>query len=310
LAPDGFGYLANLRRIAIGYRKIFNLHRDPHVLQLLKTVWSLEKIHGTSGHISYEGNRLRFFSGGATHERFVELFDQPQLLMAFGALGHGEDCPIVVFGEIYGAKLQKMRATYGDNLSFVAFEVKIDQTWLNVPNAADVARKLGLDFVPYMKVPCTLAALDWARDMESHQAIKNHMGGGHPREGIVIRPLEELRYSSGDRVMVKHKAEAFRESRTRQPRPFDPDKAESMRGAVEYSSEYIVQARLDNILSRLKPEEICVENTGMVIKLMMADVLLEEPPSAQIEKKDLNKALGRAAAQLFQKHIRKQLEEL
>jgi len=269
----------------------------------------MEKIHGTSGHISFRDNTLRFFSGGAPHERFVELFNQEALLQAFQDLGHGEDCPITVYGEVYGAKLQRMRDTYGNDLAFVGFEVKIDQAWLAVTNAEKVTRRLGLDFVPYIKIPCTLAALDWARDMESHQAIKNGMGRGHKREGVVLRPLEELRYANGTRAMIKYKAEAFRESRTRQPRPFDPAKAESLRGAADYASEYIVQSRLDNVLSHLPPEEVCIENTGKVIKLMMADVLLEEPPSEQIDKKDINKALGRAAALLFKKHIMKQLEE-
>jgi len=286
----------------VGYRRIINLYSDYKILSICKTVYAMEKIHGTSSKVGYKEDRLWWFSGGCTHERFVELFDHEDLLERFRSFGHGVDCPITIYGEAYGAKIQKMRTTYGNQLRFVAFEAKVDQAWLAVPNAADVARKLGLDFVPYVKVPCTLAALDWARDAESKQAIKNGMGPGLKREGVVIRPLEELRLSNGDRLMAKHKADAFRESRTKQPRPLDPAKQLSMAGAQEYVDEYVVKMRLLHVLDAMGGAGI--KDMAAVIRAMTADVITEEAIPVGVSERDAHKALGRATAVLFKQHLK------
>ena len=57
-----------------------------------------------------------------------------------------------VFGEGYGGKEQGMRDTYGPDLKFIAFDVKIGNRWLSVTDAEDVVKKLGLEFVFYKKV--------------------------------------------------------------------------------------------------------------------------------------------------------------
>ena len=84
----------------MSYLKIPNLYRDQSVL-LFKTVWALEKIHGTSAWISYQGdtnqNRLLFHPGGAEREPFLAIFNEQTLLERmieiFGAKSvriHGE----------------------------------------------------------------------------------------------------------------------------------------------------------------------------------------------------------------------------
>ena len=81
----------------MGYLKIKNLYQVPELATgLLGRVYCLEKIHGTSAHISWSAverspgvseGRLAFFSGGEKSERFVALFDQTTLMRAFVALG-------------------------------------------------------------------------------------------------------------------------------------------------------------------------------------------------------------------------------
>src|SRR5437588_791465 len=105
----------------LGYLHISNLYADQSVL-LFKRVYALEKVHGTSAHISWNGN-VKFFAGGSPHDRFVAFFDQEKLRNKFLELVGSDEA--VIYGEAYGGKVQGMSATYGKEIKFVAFDVKI-----------------------------------------------------------------------------------------------------------------------------------------------------------------------------------------
>ena len=57
----------------MGYLHIRNLYQDQDIL-LFKECYALEKIHGTSAHIAWDGE-LKFFAGGCNHDRFCALFN-------------------------------------------------------------------------------------------------------------------------------------------------------------------------------------------------------------------------------------------
>ena len=209
----------------MSYAHIDNLYKNQTIL-LFRECYATEKIHGTSAHVKWLGGDFKLFSGGESPERFALLFPPEVLRARFMALGHAE---VTVYGEAYGGKCQGMSATYGKELRFVAFEVQVGETWLNVENAADVASKLGIEFVPFEKISTDLAAIDTERDRDSMQAIRNGMGTGHKREGIVLRPLLEFRDHRGDRIICKHKRDEFKETAT--PREVDPAKAKALADA-------------------------------------------------------------------------------
>jgi hypothetical protein len=87
----------------------------------------------------------------------------------FEALGHPK---VTLFGEAYGGKQQGQSWRYGKNLKFVVFDVRIEDSWLSVPQAADVAAKLGLEFVHYVQVPTYLAALDASPNYATNETAK------------------------------------------------------------------------------------------------------------------------------------------
>ena len=198
----------------MGYLHIQNLYKDQTIL-MFRECYALEKIHGTSAHVSWNEGRLGFFSGGEPYERFKKLFDEPALTAAFERLGHPK---IIVYGEAYGGKQQGQSHRYGPALKFVAFDVQIGEHWLIIPSAADIVETLGLEFVHYAKVSTDLAALDAERDAPSVQAVRNGVAGAQTREGIVLHPLIELTGRTGERIVAKHKRDEERETAT--PRPF------------------------------------------------------------------------------------------
>ena len=156
----------------MGYMHIDNLYKNVEVL-MFKECYAMEKIHGTSARVSWKDGKVNLFSGGEKHERFEKLFDIEGIEKRFKELF---DCDVILFGEAYGGKCQGMSGTYGKELRFIVFDVKVDERWLSVPDAHDVAKKLLFEFVDYVKVKTDLKLLDQERDKDSVQAIRNGCG--------------------------------------------------------------------------------------------------------------------------------------
>lgn len=126
----------------MGYQSISNLYKEQTIL-LFRECWALEKIHGSSAHVSWRDGRLWLSSGGESAVRFAAIFDEPALAEQFVAMGHAD---VTVYGEVYGGSCQKQSWRYGTALRFVAFDVQIGDLWLDIPDAVNVVvNKLGLE---------------------------------------------------------------------------------------------------------------------------------------------------------------------
>lgn len=289
----------------MGYQKIQNLYQNVDVL-LFRECYAMEKIHGSSAHVAYNSHpdlscNLTFFPGGESHVRFTSIFDQPDLHLKFAKLGV---FTIIVHGEVYGGKCQKQSHRYGKDLKFVAFDVLIDDHWLSVPNAHDVCKKLGIEFVHYVKGPATLEFVDEQRDLPSVQAVRNGITEPKTREGIVIRPLIELTKNNGSRVISKHKGDEFKETKT--PREVDPVALKVLSDAAEVAEEWVVPMRLEHVIDKLSVDgkELTIKDTKSVIVAMIEDVKAESVGEV-VWSKPVSSSIGRRAAQMFKKRISK-----
>lgn len=281
----------------MGYMHIDNLYKNQTIL-LFRECYALEKIHGTSAHIAWNGSDVRFFAGGGSYDAFVALFDRNALLAAFAALGHAT---VTVYGESYGGKQQRQSWRYGKDPRFVAFDVRIGDTWLAVPKAAAVAATLGLEFVHYRRVSTDIESLNAERDALSEQARRNGVEGDQPREGIVLRPVEEMTLNNGERVIVKHKRDDERETRT--PRDVTPERLEVLREANAIADEWVTLVRLQHVLDHLGPRSFSAADTGDVIKAMIEDIVREA--SGEIEDtKDARRSIGSATGRLFKMYLK------
>ena len=282
----------------MGYMKIPNLYKDMAILDF-KDCYSLEKIHGTSAHIGYVDGQLTFHSGGVKHENFIKIFDKDQLLSRFQEIGKPT---VVVFGEAYGGSCQKMSDVYGKSLKFCAFEVSIGDCWLSVPDAESIVLSLGLEFVSYNRIPCTIEDITVERDKPSVQAERNGMGN-KKREGVVLRPLIELKKNNGERIIAKYKSEDFKETKTSRN---IGDKLELLKGAKKIANEWVTEMRLTHVLDLLSStidHEVLwsKESTRDIIKSMFEDIKIES--EGEIEwTKSAEKEIGARTAKLF--HLR------
>jgi hypothetical protein len=282
----------------MGYLHIDNLYKSQDIL-LFRRCYALEKVHGTSAHVDYksDGNpQIVFFSGGESHTRFVGLFDVAALHARFAELGHTQ---VTVYGEAYGGSQQGMKAVYGIDLRFIAFDVKIGDAWLSVKDAEQVCQMLSIEFVPYEEISTDLADLDRARDAPSAVAQRRGTGSDKPREGVVLRPLIEVTTNNGSRVIAKHKADTFAERSTPQ-KVADPAKLEVLAAADAIAQEWVTPMRMAHVADKLGATDM--KDTPKVIAAMIEDVV-REAKGEIVESKDARTAIGRRAARLFKERL-------
>lgn len=287
----------------MGYLHIPNLYKSQEIL-LFKEAYALEKIHGTSAHIGWnaEKKQMHFFSGGENHDNFVALFDADFLRKKFEETF--PDTKAVIYGEAYGGKQQGMSKTYGKELKFIGFDVKVGDVWLNVPNAHDVCTQFGLDFVPFAQITTDLETLNQYRDAPSVQAYRNGMGNDKQREGVVLRPLVEMRTNNGERVICKYKPEEFGETKTK--REVSPEQLKVLEDAKEIAEEWVTNMRLEHVLQKF-PEDVNMEAMGDIIKAMIEDVYREGRDEI-VESKEVGKAIGKKTVQLFKQKLQNKLK--
>ena len=279
----------------MGYLHIDNLYKAQEILAF-KECYALEKIHGTSAHIRFDGEKVSFFSGGEKHINFVALFDEAILTQRLLEL-IGKPC--FLYGEAYGGKCQGMSKTYGPSLKFIVFDVMIGDMWLSVPQAAEVAIAHGLEFVHFEKLSTDLSTLDAARDAPSTQSVRNGIQEPRIMEGVVLRPVFEATLNNGKRIIAKHKRAEFQE-RASIPE-VDPTKRQIIDDAEAVAFEWVTPMRLNHVLDKLTGEKD-MALTGAVIKAMVEDVV-REAEGEIVDHKAVRKAIGARAAKLYKEFV-------
>ena len=173
-----------------------------------------EKVDGTNIRIMWDGQNVIF--GGKTDNASIPVF----LLYKLQELFEGNKKElfkqkfvdkegklfdkVCLYGEGYGAKIQKGGGNYiPDGVSFVLFDVKIGETWLERESIEDIANHFGLKIVPIIGTGTLTDAI------EKVKVGFNSQWGDFLAEGIVLRPSVELKTRRGDRIITKIKYRDF-----------------------------------------------------------------------------------------------------
>ena len=116
------------------------------------------------------------------------------------------DTPAVVYGEGYGAGIQKGGGDYSLMKKIIVFDVLVGTWWLSYENVCDVAWKLNLEVVPSFGEMTLEAATEFVR-----QGFKSKCALNPEKmaEGLVGRPLETLFDKKGHRLITKLKTKDF-----------------------------------------------------------------------------------------------------
>jgi hypothetical protein len=168
-----------------------------------------EKIDGTNIRVYWDGHKI--YLGGRTDkadipqelkvmlwDKFIdktsnseELFEQ-----LFG------EKEVILFGEGYGAKIQN-GGDYRRDCSFILFDVLVGDIYLNRQACEEIAGAFGIEIVP---IVCEGTLEDGVIYVKTHS--KSTLGTAF-MEGVVGRPLVELKNNQGERVIVKIKYRDF-----------------------------------------------------------------------------------------------------
>lgn len=164
-----------------------------------------EKVDGTNIRIMFDGKELNF--GGKTDNAQIPSFLVNRLNDVFRPLeskfAEMFADGACLYGEGYGAKIQKGGGNYRQDQDFVLFDVKIGDWWLQRTDVEDIAGKLGIDIVPIIGKG-TLHEM-----IEKTKIGFNSQWGEFAAEGIVARPATELKTRAGGRIITKIKHKDF-----------------------------------------------------------------------------------------------------
>lgn len=189
-----------------GTRKLIDgKFRNPTVEFLSNNPWDFtEKIDGTNIRIHWDGHRVEF--GGRTDNAQIPSHLVTYLNATFGGNDAEElfeqkfgESDVILFGEGYGPKIQKVGSLYRGDTSFILFDVQIGNVFLERESIEDIAKAFGIDVVPIIIT---------GKISEAVSFVKSHPMstiGTAPMEGLVGRPHIEIKDRRGNRIIVKIK---------------------------------------------------------------------------------------------------------
>jgi hypothetical protein len=171
-------------------------------------VWT-EKIDGTNVRVRWDGTDVEF--GGRTNDAQMPVFLMQRLQQIFTPVALARVFPdikdgvqVILFGEGYGAKIQKAGGLYKpDGCDFILFDVMVNGLYLERHNVDDIAVQLQIESVPELGRGTLLEAIE--RVKEGFPS----MIGKAQAEGMVLRPVVELTDRLGHRVITKVKHRDF-----------------------------------------------------------------------------------------------------
>ena len=194
-----------------GNKKLIEGKFRNETIEFLKDVeWQFtEKIDGTNISIVWDGHKVEFhgrteraqipahlvnklndlFKGEVNEEMFEQIFG---------------DTPMILYGEGYGYKIQN-GGNYRDDVSFILFDVYQPTTdvWLKREAVEDIANKLNIEVVPIILEGTIEDAVKFVKTKPWSTIGKAKM------EGVVGRPMIELKDRMGKRIVVKVKVRDY-----------------------------------------------------------------------------------------------------
>ncbi len=179
---------------------------EPEFGYLANNEWVFtEKVDGTNIRIMIADGQVTF--GGKTDNASIPAFLVEKLQQRFlpqkDALLAQFPTGGCLYGEGYGARIQKGGGNYRPDQDFVLFDVKVGDWWLQREAVESTARQFGLDVVPILGSG-TIANL-----IKMVSAGFKSTWGDFDAEGIVARPAVELKTRAGHRIITKLKHRDF-----------------------------------------------------------------------------------------------------
>lgn len=179
------------------------------VLETIKEWDVTEKVDGTNIRVMLSQTGTASFGGRSDNAQIpadlvkylIETFSEGKLQEVLWRDGPAD---VVLYGEGYGAGIQKVGKLYRPDKAFILFDVLVaGQWWLEREAVEEIATKLRIQSVPYLG------------RMTMEEIVTLVSGGlssalaACPAEGVVARPIETLFDRNMRRVIIKLKTKDF-----------------------------------------------------------------------------------------------------
>jgi hypothetical protein len=188
----------------------------PEIEYLKNNLWlCTEKIDGTNIGIRFDGSSVEFQGRTETADipanlvnKLKSKFTKELMSTVFkDEDGTWDNLEVVVFGEGFGAGIQKGGNYIPSGVDFILFDVWINGWWLNRERCEDIAKSLGVMIVPVIGI----MTLDEAEKLVI-SGFKSTISDNkdYIAEGLVCKPLVEVHRRNGDRILTKIKYKDYK----------------------------------------------------------------------------------------------------
>jgi RNA ligase (TIGR02306 family) len=207
------GDAAEAHPLFVSYTDVENLRNFPGVFAEGEDVVVTEKLHGTNCRVgvvegetmagSMEVRRVRPAEGAEASNTYwfpTTLAGVKELLAELSA-SHRQ---VILFGEVFGSKVQNLNYGRKGEFGFAAFDLLADGRYLDAPEFEALCSKHGVPTVPVLR-----------RGPFSLEVVKRlaegptTLGGGHVREGVVVRPVRERIDPKVGRAVLKYIGDGY-----------------------------------------------------------------------------------------------------
>ncbi len=193
----------------VTYTEIENLRNFPDILEEGEAVIVTEKLHGTNCRVGMIEGEWMAGSMGLRRKRPetpeamacntywfpLTLLPLQTLIEELGA----EYRQVILFGEVYGSKIQDLNYGCKGTLCFRAFDLLADGKYLNADDFLAVCVRYGVETVPVLYRGAY--TLETIRELSEGNTT---LGDNHIREGVVVKPVVERTNPRVGRVALKY----------------------------------------------------------------------------------------------------------
>ena len=188
------------------------MYRNPTMEFLKDNTWQwTEKVDGTNIRVYWDGHCVSF--GGRTERASIPAPLVNRLNDRFGGEENAQlfeqlfgEREVILFGEGYGSGIQKAGKAYkSDGVDFILFDLLIGNNYQPRESVERCAESFGIGVVPIVGEGTLEEAVAFVKGNPKSQL------GDIDMEGIVCRPVQELRDRCGERVICKIKWNDFKD---------------------------------------------------------------------------------------------------
>lgn len=148
-------------------------------------------------------------------KKMQELFPKDKLIEYFTRDGKEITESIILYGEGYGMKIQNGGNYIKDDCSFILFDVRVGDWWLERPALEEIATGLGIQIVTDMGKKTIKEACEFVLN-----GFKSTVAKSNPdylAEGLVLKAPHGILLRNGKRLMTKIKYKDFQDYMRRYP---------------------------------------------------------------------------------------------